>query len=173
MPGIHVDVHERLADDMREKIETMIVKLHNPPCLNTKVINKSNLVIIDYFLKELHHFQQQTGPFAKFKGYLSMPDAVNGNLFIRHQFFHCLTKILGFVACHNTSKQLGTGAAERSWSDVKKIKDGKRSNFGGISLEKRAILYLSARLNADQIKFNAMMISSEFYFIYFILLSYF
>ncbi len=70
-----------------------------------------------------------------------MPDAVNGNPFIWHQLYSLLyIKVLDFVACYTTSK-LGIGAAERSWSDVKQIKDGKWSNVDGTSLEKRAILY--------------------------------
>ncbi len=155
VPEIRDDVLERLTGDMREKIETVIVKLHTPPCPNTEVANESNLVIIDHFWKEFHHFQHQTGPFAKFKGRFSMPDAVNGNSFVWHQLYSLpYTKVLGFVACCTTSKQLGIGAAERSWSDVKQIKDGKRSNLGGVSLEKRAILYSSARLNEAKIRAN-------------------
>ncbi len=53
-----------------------------------------------------------------------------------------------------TSKQLGIGTTERSWKDVKQIKDGKQSNLGGVSLEKRAILYSSARLNEAKIRAN-------------------
>ncbi len=78
-----------------------------PPCPYAKVANESNLVIINQFWKEFNHFQQQTGPFAKFRGRFSMPDAVNGNSFIWHQLYSLpYTKVLGFVACHNTSKQL-------------------------------------------------------------------
>ncbi len=85
-------------------------KLHTPPCPNTEVANESNVVIIDHFRKEFHHFQHQTGPFAKFKGRFSMPDAVNGNSFVWHQHYSLpYTKILGFIACHTTSKQLGIG----------------------------------------------------------------
>ncbi len=140
---------------MREKIETVIINLHTPPCLNTKVANESNVAIIDHFWKEFHHFQHQTGLFAKFKGRFSMLDAVNGNSFVWHQLYSLpYTKVLGFVACHTTSKQPGISAAERSWSDVKQIKDGKQSNLGGGSLEKRAILYSSTRLNEAKIRAN-------------------
>ncbi len=84
-----------------------------------------------------------------------MPDAVNVNSFVWHQLYSLpYTKVLGFVACHTTSKQLGIGAAERSWSDVKQIKDGKRSNLGRVSLKKRAILYSLARLNKAKIRAN-------------------
>ncbi len=84
-----------------------------------------------------------------------MPDAVNGNSFVWHQLYSPpFTKVIGFVACRTTSKQLGIGAAERSWSDIKQIKDGKPSNLGRVSLEKRAILYSSARLNEAKIRAN-------------------
>ncbi len=62
------------------------------------------------------------------------------------------TKVLGYVACWTTSKRLGVGSAERSWSDVNPIKDGKRSNLGGSSLEVSIILFTSAKLNEAQIK---------------------
>ncbi len=84
-----------------------------------------------------------------------MPDAVNGNSFVWHQLYSLLyTKALGFVAYHTTSKQLGIGAAERSWSDIKQNKDGKQSNLGGVLLEERAILYSTARLNEAKIRAN-------------------
>ncbi len=63
-----------------------------------------------------------------------MPDEVHGNFFMWHQLYELsYTKVLGFVACRTSSKQLGIGAVERSWSDVKQIKDGKQSNLGGVS----------------------------------------
>jgi len=37
------------------------------------------------------------------------------------------TEVLGFVACHVTSKILGIGGAERSWGNVKQLKSGKQS----------------------------------------------
>ncbi len=61
------------------------------------------------------------------------------------------THVLGFVAFRVTSKHLGIGAGERSWRDVKMIKDGKRSNLSVDSLEKRAILYTSAHLEEARI----------------------
>ncbi len=93
--------------------------------------------------------------FAKFKGHSIMPNAVNGNTFVWNQLYSLpYIKVLGFVAFHTTSKQLGIGAAERSWSYIKQIKDGKLSNLGGVSLEKRAILYSSAKLNEAKIRAN-------------------
>ncbi len=62
------------------------------------------------------------------------------------------THVLGFVACRVTSKRLGIGAVERSWSDKKMIKDEKRSNLSGDSLEKQAILCTSAHLEEARIR---------------------
>ncbi len=74
-----------------------------------------------------------------------MPDAVNGDSFSWHQLYSLpYTKVLGFVACCTTPKQLGICA--------KQIKDRKRSNLGCTSLETRAILYSSARQNEAQIR---------------------
>ncbi len=68
------------------------------------------------------------------------------------------------VAGRTTSKCLGIGSAEQSWSDMKQIKDRKKSNRGGTSLEKQAILYSSTRLNEAQIKQTYMMIFRKSFF---------
>jgi hypothetical protein len=44
------------------------------------------------------------------------------------------------------------GACERSWGDVKTIKTGKRVNISGASIEKRAILYTTACIEASHIR---------------------
>ncbi len=69
------------------------------------------------------------------------------------------TCVLGIVACIVTSKCLDIGAGERSWSDMKMIKDGVRSNLSGDYLEKRVILYKSAHLEEERIpvSMNAAM----------------
>ncbi len=50
------------------------------------------------------------------------------------------------------SKRIGIGSAKLSWSNVKTIKNGKRANIGGETLEKRAILYTSAKLEEAQLR---------------------
>ena len=62
------------------------------------------------------------------------------------------TRVLGFVACHTTSKTLGVGPYEQNWAAVKNIKTGKRVNLGGESVEKRAVLYVSALINDARVK---------------------
>ncbi len=61
------------------------------------------------------------------------------------------TEVLGFVAYQTTSKRLSVSSAERLWSNAKTIKNGKRANIGGETLEKRAILYTSAKLEEAQL----------------------
>ena len=51
---------------------------------------------------------------------------------------------LGHIACLVTSKNLGIGAAERQWGDVKHIKRGKRAKMEIESVEKQAIIFGSA-----------------------------
>ena len=62
------------------------------------------------------------------------------------------TNVLGFVACRTTSKNLGIGAAKRSWGDVKEIKSVKRSRLGTKSVEIRAILYTAGRAGESKMK---------------------
>ena len=53
-------------------------------------------------------------------------------------------------------KVCGIGAAERSWGDVKQFKSGKRAHLGNATLEKRAVLFTSARINDARIRKEAM-----------------
>ncbi len=52
------------------------------------------------------------------------------------------------------SKHLLIGLVEQSWSNVKTIENDKRENIGVESLEKRAILYTSAKLEEAQLLRN-------------------
>ena len=51
------------------------------------------------------------------------------------------TKVICFLACRVTSKFLGIGSADHSWSDVKAIKSGKRSALVSDIYEKQSIVY--------------------------------
>lgn len=147
LPEIREDVQLNLDGDKRMAIERVITKLHIAPNPNFKVSNEENDMIIDIFWKEFDQFQNKTGCFGQRPGRFLLPDALNGNSYLWHELYSLpYTRVLGFVACRVTSKRLGIGSAERSWADVKQIKDGKRSNLGGSSLEKRAILFTSAKL---------------------------
>ncbi len=52
-------------------------------------------------------------------------------------------------------KRCGIGSAEQSWGNVKTVKNGKRAIIGGESLEKRAVLYTSAKLEEAQLLRNS------------------
>ncbi len=156
LPEIRDDVRLNLDGDKRIAIERVIAKLHVAPNPNSKVANDEIDVIIDTFWKEFSDFQNKTGVYGLRPGRFLLPDAINGNSHLWHELYSLpYTNVLGFVACRVTSKRLGVGSAERSWADVKQIKDGKQSNLGGTSLEKRAILFTSAKLREANITQNA------------------
>ncbi len=68
------------------------------------------------------------------------------------------TKVFGYVACQTASRWLGVGSVEQSWSDVKQIKDGKRSNLN---------LFTSEKLNETQIEWShEMKVSTDDFFGY-------
>ena len=56
------------------------------------------------------------------------------------------------VASRVTSKILGIGSAERSWGDVKQLKNGKRSHLGNKKIEKNSIIYGQASLMKARIE---------------------
>ncbi len=147
LPEIQDDVSLNLDSDKRMAIERVITKLHVAPNPNSKVAIDKIDVIIDTFWKEFGHFQNKTGVYGLHPEGFLLPDALNGNSCLWHELYSLpYTSVLDFVACHVTSKRLGIGSAERSWADVKHIIDGKQSNLGGTSLEKRSILFTSAKL---------------------------
>ena len=85
--------------------------------------------------------------------WLTSPDVVKGDSYLWHEKYSLrLAKVLGFVACHTTSKLCGIGATERCWGGVKqiKIKTGKHSHLSGESTEKRSIYLLMQRLHRDK-----------------------
>ncbi len=166
LPDIRADCMERLSTDkgdLRRSIDEVISRLHHPPCPNKKVASKSIDEIIDIFWKEFKHFTYRTGPYSYRSGRFENDDALSGRSYLWHEM-HSLpfTEVLGFVACRTTSKRLGIGSAEQSWSDVKNIKNGKRSNIGGGSLEKRAILYTTAKLEEAQLLRNSSAKDSDY-----------
>ncbi len=99
-------------------------------------------------------------------GRFLLPGALNGNSFLWHELYSLpYTSVLDFVACCVTSKRLGIVSAEWSWADAKQIKDGKLSNLGGASLEKRAILFTSAKLRVANINQNATNLDNTDFFV--------
>jgi hypothetical protein len=64
------------------------------------------------------------------------------------------TEVFGFVGCRVASKNLGIGACERNWGDVKSFKTGKRALLK--SAEKRAILTSTAVIQEARIRNKEM-----------------
>lgn len=59
-----------------------------------------------------------------------------------------------------TSKICGMGSAERSWGDVKALKNGQRSHLGGPATNKQATLYGSYCMEAARLKRSIVEIDS-------------
>ncbi len=110
MDGINL-----LTGSQHLQIEQVIVKLHQKPCPNLKVINESIEDIVDIFWMEFKNFQTIRFPFDC-PGRFSTKDALSGRSHILHEMYSLpYTHVLGFVVCRVTSKHLGIGASERSW----------------------------------------------------------
>jgi hypothetical protein len=138
MEDVQNDVQERLMGMHPDAIEKVVSRLHMPPCPNTNpaVSSMSLHNIIDTFWNEFKAFQNYTHPYHE-PSHWATYNATQGNSFLLHEKYSIsYTSVLGFVACHVTSKLCGIGPAERSWGRVKQVKDGKRSHLNGESTEK-------------------------------------
>ena len=133
-------------------------KLHCAPLANLEVIDMDTSEIVDTFWDEYSNFDKRRGDFADVVKYAT-EDVRAGRSHKWHEKYSLpYTKVLGHVACRVCSKLAGIGAAERSWGwgDVKHIKSGKRSHISVASIEKRAILYTSARVTESRIRNSHM-----------------
>jgi hypothetical protein len=93
--------------------------------------------IVDKFWEEEMLFRKMEGPFNP-RRFNSEP-SLKGLSWVFHERYSLPeTEVFGFVGCRVTSKNLGIGACERNWGDVKSFKTGKRALLK--SAEKRAIL---------------------------------
>ena len=163
LPQVRDDVAERMTPDDRNEIESVILKLHvvpNPnPCKGpegTPVFRMTEAEIVDLFWDEFMAFQKKKHPFNN-EARWNASNAKKGESHLWHEKYSLpYTAVLGFVACRVCSKVCGIGAAERSWGDVKQIKSGKRAHLGSATLEKRAVLFTSARINDARIRREAM-----------------
>ena len=80
-----------------------------------------------------------------------------GNSYLWHEKYSLpYATVLGYVACHVTSKLCGIGPAERSWGGVKQVKDGTRSHLSGESNKKRSILFVSSKITQARIECEQM-----------------
>jgi hypothetical protein len=129
-----------------------------PPCPNTNpaVSSMSLPNIIDTLWNESKVFQNCTHPDHEPSPWATY-DVTKGNSYLWHEKYSIpYRSVLGFVACHVTSKLCGKGPVERSWGGVKRIKDGKRSHLSGKSTERRTILFVFLKISQAQIQYNRM-----------------
>ena len=155
-PEVMADVNARMTGEHRNAIERLVVRLHSIPCPNEKAIGMSDSDLIDTFWNEQKEFSQKSGKF-QYANRWNSPDVRAGKSHTWHEKYSLPhTKILGYVACRVCSKCLGIGSAERSWGDTKHIKSGKRSHMSAESVEKRTILYGTARVTEARMKQPAL-----------------
>lgn len=152
-PEVMADVVGRL-DDHRNSIESVVRRLHLPPCPNTnpKVAKMTLDQVTDRFWDEFKAFTTKSDPFDN-AGRWASPNVSAGRCHLWHEKYSLPhTDVLGFVACRVTSKLNGIGPGERAWGDVKHIKSGKRSHLSAKSTEQRAVIYTSARIDEARIR---------------------
>ena len=107
----------------------------------------------DIFWTEYTNFDNKIGSFDADEFIWKIKDIKDGNSHLWHQKYSLpCTKVLGFVVCRVTSNVLGIGAAELSWTDVKKIKSCKRSAINSDVSEKQIIVYTSACIKSAILK---------------------
>ena len=155
-PEVRDDARESLRGDDRKAVQRVVEKLHCAPLANLEVIDMDMSEIVDTFWDEYSNFDKRRGDFVDVVKYAT-EDVRAGHSHKWHEKYSLpYTKVLGYVACRVCSKLAGIGAAERSWGDVKHIKSGKRSHISAASIEKRAILYTSARVTESRIRNSHM-----------------
>lgn len=99
--------------------------------------------MINTFWSEFDEFQSKNGVY-KNRQYIfkNHSDLLNSKSFIWHKKeTERFTQFFGAFACRVCSKILGIGSAERSWGDVKQLKDNKRSHLSGDRVKKQATIY--------------------------------
>jgi len=154
MKEVREDVSLRLKGAHRDAIEEVVRRLHLPPCLN-KSVNLSEMNpadIVDTFWNEFKAFQTCSEPFHHASRWATK-DVSSGRSHLWHEKYSLgYTQVLGFVACRVCSKLCGIGPAERAWAAVKTIKTDKRSHLGGKSIEKRSVIYITAKQQEGRLK---------------------
>ena len=159
LPSVRKDVREFMCIDnacdenrsglvsiYRERVSNLVRKLFSHLPLPHKVER-----MVDSFWSEWKCFQLQLKPFDV-PHIWEVGTVAEGKSHEWHDI-HSLhrTEAFGFVACRTTSKALGIGSAERSWGDVKTLREGKRCNIGSGRLEKQAVCYTHSCLERARI----------------------
>jgi hypothetical protein len=154
MTEIREDVRVRMIGTHRDAIEEVVKRLHLPPCLNKRVDLSAMTTadIVDTFWNEFKAFQSCSEPFHHTSRWATK-DVSSGRSHLWHEKYSLpYTQVLGFVACRVCSKLCGIGPAERAWAAVKTIKTDKRSHLGGKSIEKRSVIYITAKQQEGRLK---------------------
>jgi len=113
-PEVREHVAENMAPEHREAIERVVRHLHIVPCPNkdAKVIGKNIEEIVDLFWDEFKCFEKKTKPFDNVVRWIA-PNAVQGKSYLWHEnYLLPYTSVMGFVACHTTSKTIEVGSCE-------------------------------------------------------------
>ncbi len=117
---------------------------YTPLWPNSNITDESMTEIIDIYWKEYCDFNEKLVFLPIDPVFLTPLMQLKVVLDFWHELYsHPFMRVLGYVACRTTSKQLVVGSAEWSWSDLKQIKDGERSNPGGALMEKWAFCKLN------------------------------
>lgn len=107
--NVALQVDADMDSKFQYKVETVGMRLHVQPCLNTKVSPNSVDIILDNFWTEFDILQNKTGSLdtAPFLIKCLTPHACNCNSYRRHELYpQRSTCILSFVSCHIRSKRL-------------------------------------------------------------------
>jgi hypothetical protein len=87
-------------------------------------------------------------------------DIINGKSYLWHKKeTYRYTKIFGPFACRVCSKILGIGSAERSWGDVKTLKNNKRSHLSADRVKKQTTIFGASCI--EQAKFQRQKDSAD------------
>ena len=151
-------VEDMITWDHLHVIERVVRKLQLPPCANPSNLPDGSFVsqmsldaVVDIFWNKFKTFQNKTDWFHN-EARWNCPNTL---LAVSHLWYeeYCLpyTAVLAFCGCRAISKICGIGGREHSWGDVKEIKDGKPAHMDGESVEKRAVLFTTTRINDTRI----------------------
>lgn len=99
--------------------------------------------LINIFWTEFENFQSKLGPYENREYiFINHVDIINGKSYLWHKKETLrYTKIFGKFACRVCSKILGIGSAERSWGDVKSLKNNKRSHLSADRVKKQTTIF--------------------------------
>lgn len=117
--------------------------------------------LINTFWTEFENFQSKLGPYENREYiFVNHVDIKNGKSYLWHKKeSYRYTKNFGQFACRVCSKILGIGSAERSWGDVKTLKNNKRSHLSAERVKKQTTIFGASCI--EQAKFQREKDSSD------------